>query len=172
MIDNPVVITDTRDLLRVMQSTRRSLGWTMDDVDWRTGLGDRYYSKVETLLRPQLSQRHVERNYRRAPFKMTPMASEILQAMGLKLCVIPEGLARALDAQEITLNVSKPRPTLLIERLKQNVSAAEDLEDEARRMLAEARALRSSEAKLLREATTVARKIDEREAALAGVRAA
>jgi transcriptional regulator with XRE-family HTH domain len=92
-------IYDTHDYLAAVRDQRRALGWTLEELNARAGLADRYWNKVEAALYPsaaKASKAEKPYHWRRRPFTMQPVAAYATQALGMQLILCPLDLARAI----------------------------------------------------------------------------
>jgi transcriptional regulator with XRE-family HTH domain len=86
------------DLLKAMRDQRLAIGMTMEDVNHRAGICDRYYNKVEiglqSDLRRQLRAQMLGRVAKygssvRRPFRMCTRSAWALERAGLAMVVVP-----------------------------------------------------------------------------------
>ncbi|MHA7900788.1 MAG: hypothetical protein ACX94B_13065 [Henriciella sp.] len=102
------IIESTYDWMVAMKKQREDLGMTLDDLDYRAGVPDRYASKVEAGLLPDLSPKRKAKSWRRSPVNIQPNATFLMEALGFRLVLMPIDLADAIAHRP--KDGKKPRP--------------------------------------------------------------
>lgn len=100
------IIEGLDDWILAMRLARKRHGMTNDDLDWRAGLPDRYWGKVEANLLPDFSGKGT--GWRRRPINIENNALYAMEALGLRLCLVPISLADGMC--ERFKDGNRPRP--------------------------------------------------------------
>lgn len=108
----PVLVTSKGDLAKTMAARRVALGLTIEELDHKAGLQERYSGKLE----------HPEQRWGRGALQLhgpsvgapagdvqlLPMGDFALQALGLRLLLVTEEQAAALNPVEAPPRLSPP----------------------------------------------------------------
>lgn len=83
-----VIVHSRADIAPILADQRRALGMTCEALDAKAGFSDRYTAKLEHGDKPQGRQ----------GFHISMMAEVWLEALGLRLVLMPAAMAEAIGA--------------------------------------------------------------------------